>query len=90
MIALFPQVADADSPVRSTRRWPWRIPHTPSALGPMAISTADNELKRQQMVDMSFLLSRPGIGEVRQDADELSGDRNRCKGDDVGRHGAPT
>ena len=28
----------------------------------MAISTADKELKRQQMVDMSFLLSRPGTG----------------------------
>jgi len=41
------------------------------------------------MVDTSFPLSHPGIGEMGRDADELPGGRNPGKRNDVGRHGSP-
>ena len=39
------------------------------------------------MVDTSFPLSHPGIGEMGRDADELPGGRNPGKRNDVGRMG---
>jgi hypothetical protein len=46
-VALLAQVADADSPVRSARRWPQRIaPHPPPALGSMTISTVPGPVLR--------------------------------------------
>jgi hypothetical protein len=38
-VAHVTQVADADSPAQSARRWPQRIPAIPLALGSMTIST---------------------------------------------------
>jgi len=65
--------------------------HFHPAPGLTVISTEEQELKRLPMVDMSFCLSHPCIGEVGRDADELSGDRNPGKRDYVGRrHGAST
>jgi hypothetical protein len=61
------------------------------APGSTTISTEDEELNTaRQMVDMSLPLSHPCIGEAGRDVDELLGDRNPGKRDDVGRYGAPT
>jgi hypothetical protein len=58
--------------------------------GKWTISMEDKKAEQARVVDMSFPLSHPCIGEVGQDADELPEGRNPDRRDHVGRHGAPT